>query len=146
MGLFDSATIFCCYIQTSGKLFDLYRTGGPEATWKIPSFTGHRSRTGDRWISRCLYICTCICSLKLHQADYQVEEGFFNSIWWGALSSNVFTICVVYWSLDCRGYFGVSNVVLVFVVLFFCCSTVYSKTSNFLTRPAVNIAVNKIDI
>ena len=31
----------------------------------------------------------------------------------GALSSNVFTICAVYWSLDCRGYFGVSNVALV---------------------------------
>ena len=26
--------------QTSGKLLDLYRTRGPVATWKIPSFTG----------------------------------------------------------------------------------------------------------
>ena len=32
----------------------------------------------------------------------------------GALSSNVFTICAVYWSLGCWGYFGVSNVVLVY--------------------------------
>ena len=31
----------------------------------------------------------------------------------GALSSNVFTICVVYWSLGHPGYFGVSNVALV---------------------------------
>ena len=61
----------------------------------------------------CCYICTCICCLKLHQADYQVGEVFFNSIWWGALSSNVFTICAVYWSLGRRGYFGVSNGVLV---------------------------------
>ena len=38
---------------------------------------------------------------------------FFNSIWWGALSSNVFTICAVYWSLGRRGYFRVSNGVLV---------------------------------
>ena len=38
---------------------------------------------------------------------------FFNSIWWGPLSSNVFTICAVYWSLGRRGYFGISNVVLV---------------------------------
>ena len=34
----------------------------------------------------CCYIC--ICCLKLHQADYQVEEGFFcfffTSIWWGS--------------------------------------------------------------
>ena len=58
----------------------------------------------------CCYICTCICCLKLHQ----VGEFFLNSIWWGPLSSNVFTICAVYWSLGRRGYFGVSNVVLVF--------------------------------
>ena len=25
----------------------------------------------------CCYICTCICCLKLHRADYQVGEGFF---------------------------------------------------------------------
>ena len=31
----------------------------------------------------------------------------------GALSSNVFTICAVYWSLGRRGYFGDSNVVIV---------------------------------
>ena len=40
---------------------------------------------------------------------------FLNSILWGPLSSNVFTICAVYWSLGRRGYFGVSNVVLVCV-------------------------------
>ena len=57
----------------------------------------------------CCYTCTCICCLKLHQ----VREVFFNSIWCGPLSSNVFTICAVYWSLGRRGYFGVSNVVLV---------------------------------
>ena len=39
-------------------------------------------------------------------------ERFF---WWGPLSSNVFTICAVYWSLGRRGYFGVSNVVLVLI-------------------------------
>ena len=43
----------------------------------------------------------------------RLERFFFNSIWWGALSSNVFPICAVYWSLGRRGYFGVSNVVLV---------------------------------
>ena len=59
------------------------------------------------------YICTRICCLKLHQADYQVGEVFFTSILMGSLSSNVFTICAVYWSLGRRGYFGVSNVVLV---------------------------------
>ena len=31
----------------------------------------------------------------------------------GALGSNVFTICAVYWSLGRRGYVGVSNVALV---------------------------------
>ena len=41
-------------------------------------------------------------------------RGFFlPQFWWGALSSNVLTICAVYWSLGRRGYFGVSNVVLV---------------------------------
>ena len=41
-------------------------------------------------------------------------RGFFlPQFWWVALSSNVFTICAVYWSLGRRGYFGVSNVVLV---------------------------------
>ena len=35
------------------------------------------------------------------------------SIWWGTLSSHVYTICTVYWSLGRRGYLGVSNVVLV---------------------------------
>ena len=34
----------------------------------------------------------------------------------GPLSSNVFTICAVYWSLGGRGYFGVLNVVLVHYV------------------------------
>ena len=58
----------------------------------------------------CCYICTCICCLKVHQVG---EFFFFNSIWWGPLSSSVFTICAVYWSLGRRGYFGVSNVVLV---------------------------------
>ena len=43
----------------------------------------------------------------------RLESFFWNSIWWGPLSSNVFTICAVYWSLGRRGYFGVSNVVLV---------------------------------
>ena len=63
----------------------------------------------------CCYICTCICCLKLHQADYQVGEVFFflTQFGGGALSSNVFTICAVYWNLGRRGYFGVSNVVLV---------------------------------
>ena len=55
-----------------------------------------------------VFVVTC---LKLHQ----VGEVFFNSIWWGPLSSNVFTICAVYWSLGRRGYIGVSNVVLVFL-------------------------------
>ena len=64
---------------------------------------------------RC-YICTCICYLKLHQADYQVGEGFFYLNLVGALSSNVFTIWAVYWSLGRRGYFGVSAVVLVEVI------------------------------
>ena len=61
----------------------------------------------------CCYICTCICCLKLRQADHQVGEGFFTSILVRALSSNVFTICAVYWSLGRRGYFSISNVVLV---------------------------------
>ena len=60
-----------------------------------------------------------ICCLKLHQADNMIEV-FFNLFFvcvlggGGALSSNVFTICAVYWSLGRRGYFGVSNVVPVF--------------------------------
>ena len=43
----------------------------------------------------------------------RLERVFFNSIWWGPLSSNVLTIYAVYWSLGRRGYFGVSNVGLV---------------------------------
>ena len=44
----------------------------------------------------------------------RLERVFFlPQFWWGALSSNVFTICAVYWSLGRPGYFGVSNVVLV---------------------------------
>ena len=38
-------------------------------------------------VSHCdhfLLLHTCICCLKLHQADYKVEEVFFfTSIWWG---------------------------------------------------------------
>ena len=72
-------------------------------------------------VSQCdhFFCChICICCLKLHQADYKIEEFFvlfciLTSIWWGALSSNVFTICTVYLSLGCRGYFGVSNVAFV---------------------------------
>ena len=68
-------------------------------------------------------VSQCDHFLLLHMYMYLLFEtspgwlpgwrGFFNSIWWGALSSNVFTICAVYWSLGRRGYFGVSNVVLV---------------------------------
>ena len=48
----------------------------------------------------------------------RLERGFLPQFWWGAaLSSNVFTICAVYRSLGRRGYFGVSNVVLVFIPL-----------------------------
>ena len=43
----------------------------------------------------------------------RLERFFFKPFWWGALSSNVFTICALYWSLGRRGYFGISNVVLV---------------------------------
>ena len=59
----------------------------------------------------CCYIC--ICCLKLHQADYKVKDFFSPRFVRGAVSSNVFTICAVYWSLGRRAYLGVSNVVLV---------------------------------
>ena len=65
-------------------------------------------------------VSQCEHFLLLHMYMYLLFEtspgwrGFFlNSIWWEPLSSNVFTICAVYWSLGRRGYFGVSNVVLV---------------------------------
>ena len=69
-------------------------------------------------VSQCNhFICChiCICCLKLHQADYKIEEVFFFKprFGGGALSANVFTICAVYWSLGRRGYFGISNVALV---------------------------------
>ena len=89
----------------------------------------------------CCYICTCICCLKLHQADYQVGEGFFPQFWWGALTSNVFTICVVYWSLGRRGYFGVSNVVLVMVQPWYWPSSPLNITVSApegLTIPPIN--------
>ena len=64
-------------------------------------------------------VSQCDHILLLHMYMYLLFETspgwrgvFFNSIWWGPLSSNVFTICAVYWSLGRRGYFGVSNVVL----------------------------------
>ena len=53
---------------------------------------------------------------KILQADYKVADFFkffLPQFGGGALSSNIFTICAIYWSLGCRGYFGVSNVVLV---------------------------------
>ena len=67
----------------------------------------------------CCYICT------LYMYLFETSPGwlpcwrgfFFNSIWWGALSSNVFSICAAYWSLGRRGYFGVSNGVLVYIQL-----------------------------
>ena len=43
----------------------------------------------------------------------RLKYFFLTSIWWGSTSSNVFTICAVYWSLGRQGYFGVSNVALV---------------------------------
>ena len=46
----------------------------------------------------------------------QVWRGFFLPRFGeGALTSNVFTICTLNWSLSRRGYFGVSNIVLVSV-------------------------------
>ena len=66
-------------------------------------------------------VSQCDHFLLLHMYMYLLFETspgwrvfFFNSIWWGPLSSNVFTICAVYWSLGRRGYFSVSNGVLVY--------------------------------
>ena len=58
-----------------------------------------------------LHICTC--RLFVVWKFTRLERGFFNSIWWGQISFNVFTICALYWTLGRRGYFGVSNVALV---------------------------------
>ena len=46
----------------------------------------------------------------------RLERVFLPRFWWGALSSNIFIICAVYWSLGRRGYSGVSNVVLVLLL------------------------------
>ena len=63
-----------------------------------------------------LHICTC--RLFVVWNFTRLERFFFNSIWWGQISFNVFTICALYWSLGRRGYFGVSIVVLVqFVII-----------------------------
>ena len=75
-----------------------------------------------------IFCCNiCICCLKLHQADHKVEEFvFLPRFGGGALSSDVFTICAVYWSLCHRGYYGVSNVVLVYLVRgLWLCNTLY---------------------
>ena len=68
-------------------------------------------------------VSQCNHFLLLHMYMYLLFETspgwrgfFFNSIWWGPLSSNVLTIYAVYWSLGRRGYFGVSNVGLVSIV------------------------------
>ena len=88
----------------------------------------------------CCYIC--ICCLKLHQANYHVEEFwiiFFIFLWvggWrrrgggvsryggGALHPAPMYLLfgAVYCSPGRRGYFGVSNVVLVY---FDCMNTLY---------------------
>ena len=57
----------------------------------------------------CCYIC--ISCLKRYQAE-DFFLFFLPRFGGGALSSNVFTICAVYWSLGRRGYFGVWNVAL----------------------------------
>ena len=90
----------------------------------------------------CCYIC--ICCLKLHQADYKVEEVFLFFCFLprfggGALSSNIFTICAVYWSLGHGGYFGVSNVVLV-------CGFPSQRASNTFPIPKVVSIVEKWDL
>ena len=71
-------------------------------------------------------VSQCDNFLLLHMYMYLLFEAspgwlpgwrgffFYLNFWWEALSSNVFTICAVYWSLGRRGYFGVSNVVLVY--------------------------------
>ena len=50
------------------------------------------------------------------------------------ISSNVFTICAVYWSLGRRGYFGVSNIALVKVSCQISRSHVRLKKSLILTQ------------
>ena len=104
--------------------------------WKI-EHTECRWHVGNDNLVFCCYIC--VCCLKLHQADYHVEDFFcfyffvgrwvergggLTTIWWGstALSSNVYYLLfgAVYWFLDRRGYFGVSNVALTFLVCFPC--------------------------
>ena len=61
----------------------------------------------------CCYICTFVV-WNFTRLITRLERVFFNSIWWGALSSNVFTICAVYWSLGRRGRFKRSCSRLIF--------------------------------
>ena len=64
----------------------------------------------------CCYIC--ICCLKLHRADYQVEAFFYIDLV-GEHSAPMSLLFAPnrYWSLGHRGYFGLSNVGLVWFVL-----------------------------
>ena len=91
--------------QTSRQLGFQWHRRGIELVFKsLDCFTKRLFHTATIF---CCYIC--ICCLKLHQADYKVEECFFSfflpRFGGGPLSSNVFTICAVFWSLGRRGYF-----------------------------------------
>ena len=72
-------------------------------------------------VSQCdnFFFCChiCLCCLKLHQADYKIEEflGFFNLNLVGTHSAPMYSLFAPYTDLGRRGYFGVSNVALVFI-------------------------------
>ena len=86
-----------------------------QVTWLFHKVTVSQC---DHFLFLLFFCChICICCLKLHQADNKIEELFCFRFGGGALSSNIFTICAVYWSLGRRGYFGVSNVALVLCVI-----------------------------
>ena len=67
-----------------------WQTWPPQVRWQLGFLWHWRGielvfKSLDCFTVRPFYCCyICICCLKLHPADYQVEEGFFTSIWWGS--------------------------------------------------------------
>ena len=74
----------------------------------------------------------------------RLKSFFILDLVGGSLSSNVFTICAVYWSLGRRGYFGVSKVALVY------CSNRKAHhphrtrymTYRHMFNPCINVNIN----
>ena len=104
--------------QTSRQLGFQWHRRGIELVFKsLDCFTKRLFHTATIFAATYVFVVWNFTRLITRLKSFFFLFFFLPRFGGGSLSSNVFTIYAIYWSLGRRGYFGVSNVVLVIVML-----------------------------